>query len=50
MILLTAKGQVVTREALDSMLDEYYKLRGRSEEAVPGEDKLRALSLCIEAI
>ena len=50
MIPLTAKDQVVTREALDSMLDEYYKSSGWSEEGVPGEDKLRALSLRIEAI
>jgi len=40
-----AKGQVVTREALDNMLDEYYKVRGWNEEGIPGEDKLRELSL-----
>lgn len=40
-----AKGQVVTREALDSMLDEYRKLRGWNEEGIPGEDKLRELGL-----
>lgn len=40
-----AKGQVVTREALDRMLDEYYKSRGWNEEGIPGEDKLRELGL-----
>ena len=40
-----AKGQVVTREALDSMLDEYRKLRGWNEDGIPGEDKLRELGL-----
>ena len=40
-----AKGQVVTREVLDSMLDEYRKLRGWNEEGIPGEDKLRELGL-----
>jgi len=40
-----AQGQVVTREALDRMLDEYYELRGWNEEGIPGEDKLRELGL-----
>ncbi len=40
-----AEGQVVTREALDNMLDEYYKLRGWNEEGIPEEDKLRELGL-----
>jgi len=40
-----AKGQVVTREALDRMLDEYYRLRGWNAEGIPGEDKLRELGL-----
>jgi len=40
-----AKGQVVTREALDRMLDEYYRLRGWNAEGIPGEGKLRELGL-----
>jgi len=40
-----AQGQVVTREALDRMLDEYYELRGWNEDGIPGEDKLRELGL-----
>jgi len=35
----------VTREAMDRMLDEYYELRGWNEEGIPGQDKLRELSL-----
>jgi aldehyde:ferredoxin oxidoreductase len=45
-----AKGQVVTREALDRMLDEYYRLRGWSEEGIPGESKLHELGLCSDRI
>ena len=40
-----AQGQVVTREALDRMLNEYYKLRGWNEDGIPGEDELRELGL-----
>jgi aldehyde:ferredoxin oxidoreductase len=40
-----AKGQVVTREALDRMLGEYYQLRGWDENGLPGEHKLRELGL-----
>jgi len=40
-----AKGRVVTREALDRMLDEYYELRGWNEEGIPAQDKLRDFGL-----
>ena len=40
-----AKGQVVTRETLDRMLDEYYELRGWDENGIPKKDKLRELGL-----
>jgi len=40
-----AKGQVVMKETLDRMLDEYYELRGWDEDGVPKKDKLRELGL-----
>ena len=40
-----AKGQVVTREALDRMLDEYYRFRGWDQESFPTEEKLAELNL-----
>jgi len=40
-----AKGQLITREELDKMLDEYYKLRGWSMDGVPTEEKLQELDL-----
>ncbi len=40
-----AKGQVVTKEALEEMLDEYYQLRGWDEKGIPKKDKLCELGL-----
>jgi aldehyde:ferredoxin oxidoreductase len=37
-----AKGMVCH---LDEMLDEYYKIRGWSEDGIPGENKLKELGL-----
>jgi len=34
-----------SREELDAMLDEYYRLRGWTEQGVPTKDKLRELGL-----
>ncbi len=39
------KGQVVTKEMLDEMLDEYYALRGWDKNGVPTEEKLKELGL-----
>ena len=41
----TTKGQVVTKEMLDEMLDEYYALRGWDKNGVPTEEKLKELGL-----
>jgi len=39
------KEQVVTKEMLDEMLDEYYALRGWDKNGVPTEEKLKELGL-----
>jgi len=40
-----SKGQVITEEILDTMLDEYYKLRGWDENGIPSKEKLEELNL-----
>lgn len=40
-----AKGQVITKEMLDEMLEEYYTLRGWDENAIPTRAKLKELEL-----
>lgn len=40
-----AKGQVVTRENFEKMLDEYYRLRGWTKEGIPTRKKLEELGL-----
>jgi len=40
-----AKGRYCPPETLESMLDEYYKLRGWSTDGIPTESKLRELDL-----
>ncbi|MGB9846509.1 MAG: aldehyde ferredoxin oxidoreductase C-terminal domain-containing protein, partial [Desulfotomaculales bacterium] len=40
-----SKGQYISREELDQMLDEYYKERGWTPEGVPTREKLLALGL-----
>ena len=40
-----SKGERITREDLDLMLDEYYSARGWTEEGIPTEEKLRELGL-----
>jgi aldehyde:ferredoxin oxidoreductase len=40
-----AKGHLVSREELDIMLDEYYKLRGWNKEGIPTDKKLKELEL-----
>lgn len=42
-----AKGQKITKEILDKMLDEYYSLRGWDENGVPRKEKLDELGLVI---
>jgi len=39
------KGQRISQEALDYMLDDYYHLRGWDENGVPTEEKLTALGI-----
>ncbi|HIH97207.1 MAG TPA: aldehyde ferredoxin oxidoreductase family protein [Thermoplasmata archaeon] len=39
------KGKRISKVAFDSMLDEYYKLRGWSREGIPTSSKLRELDL-----
>jgi len=40
-----AKGQKITKEILDKMLDEYYALRGWDENGIPKKEKLEELGL-----
>ncbi|MDX9918059.1 MAG: aldehyde ferredoxin oxidoreductase family protein [Gudongella sp.] len=40
-----SKGEVISQEDLDYMLDEYYKARGWDEDGVPSEEKLKELEL-----
>lgn len=40
-----AKGKVLTRDKLDRLLDDYYKLRGWDENGVPTRDTLERLGL-----
>ena len=40
-----SKGQVISKEDLDQMLDEYYEARGWDNAGVPGRDKLEELGL-----
>jgi len=40
-----SKGQVVTRESFEKMLDEYYQLRGWSSNGVPTKETLNRLGL-----
>jgi aldehyde:ferredoxin oxidoreductase len=39
------KGRILTPEMYDTMLDEYYRVRGWDSEGVPTEDTLRRLRL-----
>ena len=39
------KGMRCSREELDQMLDEYYRLRGWTDQGIPTEEKLRELQL-----
>jgi aldehyde:ferredoxin oxidoreductase len=39
------QGMRCSREELDRMLDEYYRLRGWTDQGVPTEEKLRELGL-----
>ncbi|MCK4585085.1 aldehyde ferredoxin oxidoreductase, partial [candidate division WOR-3 bacterium] len=40
-----AKGHFVSREELDTMLDEYYTLRGWDKNGIPTKEKLEELGL-----
>jgi aldehyde:ferredoxin oxidoreductase len=40
-----SKGQMVTQEGLDQMLDEYYEARGWDKNGVPSEAKIKELGL-----
>ncbi|MEM2738198.1 MAG: aldehyde ferredoxin oxidoreductase C-terminal domain-containing protein, partial [Candidatus Bathyarchaeia archaeon] len=40
-----SKGKIVTREMLNKMLDDYYKLRGWNKDGIPTEEKKRELNL-----
>jgi aldehyde:ferredoxin oxidoreductase len=40
-----SRGQLISREELDRMLDEYYEARGWTSEGIPKEEKLRSLGL-----
>ncbi|OYD16832.1 hypothetical protein CH333_02510 [candidate division WOR-3 bacterium JGI_Cruoil_03_44_89] len=40
-----AKGHFISKETLDTMLDEYYKLREWDENGIPTEKKLKELGL-----
>jgi|Deesub1362A_J573_1020465.scaffolds.fasta_scaffold12316_1 aldehyde:ferredoxin oxidoreductase len=40
-----AQGKVITKEILNTMLNEYYKIRGWNEEGIPTEEKLKELGL-----
>jgi aldehyde:ferredoxin oxidoreductase len=40
-----AKGQVITKEMLNEMLNEYYTLRGWDENGIPTKEKLKELKL-----
>lgn len=40
-----AKGQMISKEILDRMLDEYYQLRGWDENGIPKKEKLTELGL-----
>lgn len=41
----SAKGQYISREDLDKMLDEYYKARNWTPQGIPTEEKLKSLGL-----
>lgn len=40
-----SKGEVISQEDLDFMLDEYYECRGWDKNGVPGKEKLKELGL-----
>jgi len=40
-----AKGEVISREEFDGMLDEYYRLHGWDENGIPKKETLRRLGL-----
>jgi aldehyde:ferredoxin oxidoreductase len=42
-----AKGQTITKNILDRMLNEYYALRGWDENGVPTREKLKELGLTV---
>jgi len=44
------KGQRISQEDLDYMLDDYYRLRGWDENGVPTEEKLTALGITARSI
>jgi aldehyde:ferredoxin oxidoreductase len=39
------QGMRCSREELDAMLDEYYRIRGWTDQGIPGNEKLRELQL-----
>ncbi len=39
------KGNAITDELMDTMLDEYYDYRGWTRDGIPGEEKIRELGL-----
>jgi aldehyde:ferredoxin oxidoreductase len=47
-----SKGQYISRQELDQMLDEYYQERGWNDEGIPTREKLESLGLpeAIEAL
>jgi aldehyde:ferredoxin oxidoreductase len=40
-----ASGRCCSRTDLEAMLDEYYRLRGWTQEGIPSEEKLSELGL-----
>jgi aldehyde:ferredoxin oxidoreductase len=40
-----SKANIVTKEELDFLLDDYYDARGWTKEGVPTQEKLRQLNM-----
>jgi aldehyde:ferredoxin oxidoreductase len=40
-----AKGQMIAKDKLDEMLNEYYALRGWDKNGIPTQEKLKELDL-----
>jgi aldehyde:ferredoxin oxidoreductase len=45
-----AKGELISQKTLDTMLDEYYELRGWDKDGIPTEEKLKELGLRSEPV